>query len=587
MTEKTLQNPLKGWALDLARKWNSGAYSMYVLHGNIFDIFPVQPDSETKYLSLKSFLHKRIFSGRGYLLFYDIHEGLTFATEDMQSEFFKWLSVYDKVEKTDHERTGLPKSFNELSPILRRFFSMVNREQNEKGGVTLVIDFPEKIVTSSEDSNMNIEERISLVTLLKWATTVEFRESDVGVILVTEVLSEINNDLLTNPHIAQVQIDLPDEEDRQKMLATWLKNEKISLPLFNGTADMSARTAGLNLVRIQNMILEGITSEQVINYEFVAQRKKRLIEEYCQGLVKFKEPKEGCNLDKVATHTAAKKKFRDIVWLIKNSKRDVLEKGILLTGRVGVGKSYLVDCFASECGLPVMILGDFRSKWVGDTEKQLNKILLTIKALGPIIVVIDEADAVLGNREGSGDSGVSSRVFASLAAHIGDSSIRGKELWIAMTSRPDLMAIDMKRQGRFGLSIPLFPAQNKEEILDLFNVVAKINSVKLSSEILNLIVRQFEGSDVTGSDSEAVVVRAKEIACLNGRDNDVCEKDFYEAITSYRDPLDKDLLRLQELAAVTSCSDNRYLPDAYSNIIDKNANWQKELRILRQNLSFR
>jgi SpoVK/Ycf46/Vps4 family AAA+-type ATPase len=104
-----------------------------------------------------------------------------------------------------------------------------------------------------------------------------------------------------------------------------------------------------------------------------------------------------------------------------------------------------------------MEMGDFRSKWVGDTERQQSRILMTIQALGPVIVVVDEADAVFGSRSGGGeDNGVSGRVFAAFAAHIGDSSLRGCELWIAMTSRPDLLTIDLKRQGRLGLCIPSF-----------------------------------------------------------------------------------------------------------------------------------
>ena len=31
--------PLRGWALELARRWNGGTYSLFVLHGNIFDLF--------------------------------------------------------------------------------------------------------------------------------------------------------------------------------------------------------------------------------------------------------------------------------------------------------------------------------------------------------------------------------------------------------------------------------------------------------------------------------------------------------------------------------------------------------------------
>src|SRR5438046_5542423 len=127
-----------------------------------------------------------------------------------------------------------------------------------------------------------------------------------------------------------------------------------------------------------------------------------------------------------------------------------------------------------------MEMGEFRSKWVGDTERQQMRILMTIRALGPVIVVVDEADAVFGTREADGDSGVSGRVFAAFAAHIGDSTLRGRELWVAMTSRPDLLSIDMKRQGRFGLCIPPFPAQGPDDIMELFSTVARVKHTALS-----------------------------------------------------------------------------------------------------------
>jgi SpoVK/Ycf46/Vps4 family AAA+-type ATPase len=282
-------------------------------------------------------------------------------------------------------------------------------------------------------------------------------------------------------------------------------------------------------------------------------------------LVRFKDPKAGVTLDLVATHVAAKKRLRELAWLIRNAKTDVLERGVLVPGRVGVGKSFLIDCFASECGLPVMEMGEFRSKWVGDTERQQARILLTIRALGPVIVVVDEADAVFGSREEDGDSGVSGRVFAAFAAHIGDSTLRGRELWVAMTSRPDLLSIDMKRQGRFGLCIPLFPAQGPDDILDLFTTVAKVKKIALAEPILAYIRETLGTRPLTGSDVESVLIRAKERAVLAKRDDDVQRADLEEAVNSFIDPLDPELLKLQELAAVLACSDKRYLPEQYLN----------------------
>ena len=560
--------PLSGWALELARRWNGGTYSLFVLHGNIFDLFPVQDNAHIDYVSLKTFLVRRLFPERACLLFYDISDGLTFGSSDMQKRFFEWLEVYDNVENTNFHQGGPPRDFIHLAPLLRRFFLRVAEEKEKWKGITLIIDFPEKLIPAAEEANASIEERMNLVTFLKWAAAPEMAKLDIGVILVTESAAELNARLLQNPYVAQVRIDLPDVDERLRFLgAGWAEAMAQDRPFAEwcdfGPQELAARTAGLNLLRIRHLLAEAIRNGTRVTQEHVTASKKRLIEEYCQGLVRFKDPKPGVNLDRVATHAAAKQRLRELAWLIKNAKTDVLERGILVPGRVGVGKSFLIDCFASECGVPVMEMGEFRSKWVGDTERQQARILMTIRALGPVIVVVDEADAVFGTREADGDSGVSGRVFAAFAAHIGDSTLRGRELWVAMTSRPDLLSIDMKRQGRFGLCMPLFPAQNPEDVLELFRTVARVKGITLSEPILAYIRENLGPRSLTGSDVESILMRAKERAVLARRDNDVQRADLEEAVSSFIDPLDPDLLALQELAAVLACSDRRYLPERY------------------------
>ena len=561
--------PLRGWALELARRWNSGAYTLFVLHGNVFDVFPVQEGREIQYLPLKAFLSRRLFPDRTLLLFYDIGDGLSFGTAAMQKKFFTWLEIYDQVENTAWHVSGPPREFNKLSPLLRRFFLHLAGEKSEKTSVTLIVDFPEKIIPATEEAGATWDERMALVTLLKWAASPEMRRLDAGIFLVTESSAELHPDLLQHPYVAQIRVDLPDLEERQRLLqsnwpASLLPGKAFSEWSELTAEDLATRTAGLNLARIQHLLAEAVRNDSRLTIDHVSAGKKRLIEEFCQGLVRFKDPRPGFGLDRVATHTSAKKKLKELAWLIRNNKADVLERGILLPGRVGVGKTFLIDCFASESGVPVMEIGEFRSKWVGDTERQQMRILMTIRALGPVIVVVDEADAVFGGREGGGDdSGVSSRVFAAFAAHLGDASLRGRELWVAMTSRPDLLAIDMKRQGRFGLCIPLFPAQGPDDVEALAVVVAKSRQITLTDSIRQFIREKLGNLPLTGSDVEAIITRAKERAVLEKRDLDVQLADLEEAVNSFIDPLDPNLLALQELAAVLACSDRRYLPERY------------------------
>ncbi len=571
--------PLRRWELEFARRWNGGSYSLFVLHGNIFDVFPVQNGPSVAYVPVRAFLARRLFPDRAFLLFYDVADGLTFGTAEMQKRFFDWLEIYDQVENTNYRQLGPPREFLKLAPLLRRFFLRVTDEETDLApnvgeasglesqprGVTLIIDFPEKIIPAAEESGASSDERTALVTLLKWAASPEMRREDVGVILITESAAELHADLLQNPHVAQVRIDLPDVDERRRFIDAGGHGDGKPLAEWSelSASDLAARTAGLNLLRIQHLLAEAVRNGARVTGEHVSAGKKRLIEEYCQGLVRFKDPQPGVSLDLVATHEAAKTKLREIAWLFKKGKTDVVERGILIPGRVGVGKSFLVDCFASECGLPVMEIGEFRSKWVGDTERQQMRILMTVRALGPVIVVVDEADAVFGSREGDNDSGVSGRVFAAFAAHIGDSSLRGREVWVAMTSRPDLLAIDMKRQGRFGLSLPLFPAQGADDVATLFRTVARVKRIALSEELLAYVREELGARPLTGSDVEAILTRAKERAVLAEHDNDVQLEDLREAVSSFMDPLDPNLLALQEIAAVLSCSDKRYLPPKY------------------------
>ena len=557
--------PLRRWELEFARRWNGGSYSLFVLHGNIFDVFPVQNGSTVGYVPVRAFLARRMFPDRAFLLFYDVADGLTFGTADMQKRFFDWLEIFDQVENTNYRQTGPPREFLKLAPLLRRFFLRVEEDEKAPRGVTLIIDFPEKIIPAAEESGASSDERTALVTLLKWAASPEMRREDVGIILITESAAELHADLLQNPHVAQVRIDLPDADERLRFIESGAATNNAALAEWSdfSATELATRSAGLNLLRIQHLLAEAIRNGSRVTNEHVSASKKRLIEEYCQGLVRFKDPKPGVSLDLVATHEAAKKKLREIAWLFKNAKTDVVERGILVPGRVGVGKSFLIDCFASECGLPVMEIGEFRSKWVGDTERQQMRILMTVRALGPVIVVVDEADAVFGSREGDNDSGVSGRVFAAFAAHIGDSSLRGREVWVAMTSRPDLLAIDMKRQGRFGLSLPLFAAQTADDVATLFSTVARVKKIALSDEVLAYARAELGDRPLTGSDVEAILTRAKERTVLAQHEGDVRLEDLREAVESFIDPLDPNLLRMQELAAVLSSSDKRYLPEKY------------------------
>jgi len=236
---------------------------LFVLHGNIFDLFPLPDGERLCYVPLKTFLLRRLFPGRDCVLFYDISGGLTFGSPEMQKRFFEWLEVFDNVENTNYHQQGPPKGFLALAPLLTRFFLKVAEDDREWKGVTLVIDFPEKLIPATEQASASVEERINLVTFLKWASAPELARLDVGVLLVTESATELHADLLRNPHVAQVRIELPDAEERQRFLESgWAEKLADERPFSEWSeftpAELAVRTAGLNVLRLQHFVAEAI-----------------------------------------------------------------------------------------------------------------------------------------------------------------------------------------------------------------------------------------------------------------------------------------------------------------------------------------
>ena len=111
--------------------------------------------------------------------------------------------------------------------------------------------------------------------------------------------------------------------------------------------------------------------------------------------------------------------------------------GYLIAGRIGTGKTFLVQCWAGELGIPCVVFKNFRDRWVGATESNLEKIFAILRALGQVVVFVDEADQASGKREGGdGDSGLSGRVYSMLAKEMSDTRNRGRILWVFATSRP-------------------------------------------------------------------------------------------------------------------------------------------------------
>src|SRR5207237_4662515 len=261
--------------------------------------------------------------------------------------------------------------------------------------------------------------------------------------------------LTGNPHVATLEVPLPDEKAREAFIVvTTGTTGTTAIKDFSDfdAPGLAKLTAGISLTDLNVLIQQARENGARLDAKVFRSLKKRLLERQCRGLLEFIEPR--WSLDTVVGHDAAKARLREDAALLKRGMLDSLPMGYLLCGPVGTGKSFLAECLSGEIGIPCVVLKNFRSKYVGETEGNLEHVLSVLRAMGPVVVVIDEADAALGSREAEGDSGTSSRAFGMIAAQMGDTRYRGAILWMLLTARPDRLPIHLKRQGGAEWQIP-------------------------------------------------------------------------------------------------------------------------------------
>jgi SpoVK/Ycf46/Vps4 family AAA+-type ATPase len=266
----------------------------------------------------------------------------------------------------------------------------------------------------------------------------------------------------------------------------------------------------------------------------------------------------------VSGHEGVKARLRRAAEAILAGRLRGVPMGYLIAGPVGSAKTFLVNCFTGEIGFPCVKFLNFRSQWQGVTEGNLEKILKLLHAMWPVGVIIDEADAFLGDRNQQGDSGTSNRVFAQLATFMGNTEYRGKIVWFLITSRPDLLPVDLKRQGRAEEHLALFYPQTEEEHDELFQIMLKKSGLSTPAASIREVIDDPDG--LSGADIEAILARALLLSDASAGEDanppisvETLRRSFEDFIPA-TSPLEREL---QILVAVQECTSREVLPEMY------------------------
>src|SRR6266850_1579212 len=211
-------------------------------------------------------------------------------------------------------------------------------------------------------------------------------------------------------------------------------------------------------------------------------------------------------------------------------------------------------------GLLEFIEPSYSIDMVSGHAKAKQLLRQAAKAMWPVAVIVDEADAFLGNRNAQGDSGTSARVFSQIASFMGNTEYRGKIVWFLLTSRPDLLPVDLKRQGRAEEHLALFYPESHDERLELVRTMAKKARVQFDGDLAEVLPADLP--KMSGADLESALVRAK-LRAVTDRREKVSKEDLKETFADFIPPSYPLEVELQTLVAVAECTSRELLPESY------------------------
>lgn len=579
------------WADVLRQKYLAGEASTFVLYRNVFDTVLVGDKLHT----LGSFLVEELFKDtKQHVCEVSLERGIRVLSGSL-----------------DDKRLALQRELEGEEPDLLASLHVLEQRMRTQQSTAVIVPYADALLPAGDPSFMAQPDRQTYLVFHRWSLDQALTQGDNIVVLITESLNAINPGLLSNPKVAAVEIPMPDLPSRKKVIghfAPQLSEHQKTLfsertsglrtvqlanilaakgqglseaerrtligQLLDGTPDAQERantlatiTAGMTPAEITRLIEpgktlpEGDADQEVL--KVIHARKREMIEKECAGLIEFIEPKHG--LDSVGGHEHIKHELIAIAQNLKAGETTLTPMGLLAVGPMGSGKTFVIKAFLKEAGLSAVALKNFRSKWVGSTEANLERVLATVKAMGPIAVIIDEGDRSFGNGGGDdSDGGTSSRVIARLKEFMAETENRGQVLFVMMTNRPDKLDSDIKRPGRLDRKIPFFYCESAPERVQVLQAVLSRyeEACVATQEQLLTLCEPLAG--YSNADLEALALLAVEFARQNQAPLDA--QALAQAVTDFMPPQERDMIDFMELLAVSETSRRSMLPKRYRDM---------------------
>lgn len=565
------------WFEHFARAYMAELGYVFLLSGNIADLFPF----ENEFVTLRQFWARQLI-GREIAVFWDKSNGFSFADEilgksqdrssnrpvTMRDKFKVSVGLNEQINNQSSTTNllgvlagnggngELPTDPEEAFQLLEILLSQGCPDDRK---AAVVVEYIESVIPEGDYSS------VPVVTLQRWASLDSPLKGTGNPVILIErnpqrVSSAVKHD---DSSVLSIHIPRPSKEELENFIHHVLKENKVQL-VDNMKVEIVANlSAGLRCKDFDDFCMYSQVFEQKIDDTFIWNKKVELIEKQSDGVLQVIRPKHG--FEAIGGLGYIKDALRVQIDKLRRGSQTT-DKGWILMGPPGTGKSVIAEALAKESGVNFVILGNIMSKLVGDSERNMNLAMDIAIAMAPTIVFIDEAAEVIGNGDGyNGDSGVSERIRGKLQNVMGDEDMRGRLFFILATNYPERLSPAMLREGRMDKRVAMLAPDymGRESI---FHALCQKYDVCSEQIDFSSAIKATDGW--TGAEIEGLLRRAKEFSHERNDSALVKTDDLDTAIDDYIVSRDQQAFDLMTAQAIRYSNSRRLLPESYRQQID-------------------
>jgi len=198
-------------------------------------------------------------------------------------------------------------------------------------------------------------------------------------------------------------------------------------------------------------------------------------------------------------------------------------RGAIILGVQGCGKSMCARAIAGEWKIPLVKFDTAAvyDKYIGETEKRIQKVFQVAEELAPCVLWIDELEKVFagsGPDSASADAGVSSRLLASFLSWMQD---RRAPVFVAATcNNVTVLPPELIRKGRFD-ELFFVDLPNQTERRQIFQITLtrrKRNPAEFNLDQVAAAARGYSGAEIDAAVQTAMYAAYAGKRPLNSED---------------------------------------------------------------------